>query len=148
MSGMSIVYNKLKTGGIAEDIFFEVSESGANKPYIVLLNDGIDPANTKSSGSKLDRVQIRVLCLGDRYFTTGAVKGASSLADQVRDVLDFTQTGEYEIYFQSEMSDSLKTNNNRAYIVEQTYYVFEYRTLTAQVGATNLEADLEADLNG
>lgn len=126
MSALGTIRSALVAAGITEDIYYEMSEAGANRPYIVLLNDGTDPLSTKSGSAKTDRIQVRVLCFADRYETGSGIKGAYNLGQEVRTAIDFTQESTHEIYFQSEMSDSLKTGNNRAYMVEQTYWVWNY----------------------
>jgi hypothetical protein len=126
MSAHETIYNRLVAEGITEDIYYEQSEGGANRPYIVILQDNTEPHNTHNGASTFDRVQCRVLSFGDRLITSGAVKGAKTLANEVRAALDyFVVQGTNEVYFQNEQTDSIEDKGNkRAFMVEQTYDVW------------------------
>lgn len=126
MSAHSTILTRLQAQGITEDIFYEQAADGANRPYIVILQDSTEPHNTHNGASTFDRVQCRVLSFGDRLITGSGVKGAKTLADEVRAAIDYYQVqGTTEIYFQNEQTDSVDDKGNkRAFMVEQTYDVW------------------------
>jgi len=126
MSAQQTILNRLVAQGITEDIYYEQSEGGASRPYIVIMQDTTEPHNTHNGASTFDRVQCRVLSFGDRYITSGSVKGAKNLADEVRAALDYYRAdGTAYAYFQDEQTDSIENSGNkRAFMVEQTYDVW------------------------
>lgn len=126
MSALSTIKDRLVAQGVTENIFYELASDGANRPYIVLMQDGNEPHNTHNGASTFDRVQCRVLSFGDRYETGSGIKGAKTLADQVRTAIDYYQVqGTVEVYFQNEETESVENKGNkRAYMVEQTYDVW------------------------
>lgn len=126
MSAQSTILTRLQAQGITEDIYYEQAGDGANRPYLVILQDSIEPHNTHNGASTFDRVQCRVLSFGDRLITGSGIKGAKTLADEVRAALDYyVVQGTNEIYFQNEQTDSVEDKGNkRAFMVEQTYDVW------------------------
>lgn len=125
-SASETILNRLVAQGITQDIYYEIAADGAQRPYIVILNDNTEPHNTHSGPSEFDRVQCRVLTFGDRYITGSGITGAKTLADTVRTALDYYRVdGTSYIYFQNEQTDSVNDKGNkRAYMVEQTYDVW------------------------
>jgi hypothetical protein len=126
MSAQQTILNRLVAQGITEDIYYEQSEGGASRPYIVILQDNTEPHNTHNGPSTIDRVQCRVLSFGDRLITSGGIKGAKNLADEVRTALDYYRVdGTVYAYFQNEQTESVEDKGNkRAFMVEQTYDVW------------------------
>lgn len=109
----------------ASNIYYELAQDGAERPYIVLLQDSNEPHNTHNGPSTFDRVQCRVLTFSDRYVTSGGVTGAKTLADSVRTALDYYYGTGIEVYFQNETTEAVTYKGNlRAYMVEQTYDVW------------------------
>lgn len=145
----SIIRQRLRVQNIGLNVFYEIADDGEERPYIVILQDSTEPHNTHNTASKLDRVQCRVLVFADRYETLGSIEGASNIANEIRTALDYyREENTVEIYFQNEQVDSVQNKGNkRAYMVEQYYDVWVYRTLGI-ISGTVLQADLEADLQG
>jgi hypothetical protein len=150
MSAMSIIRQRLSDQSIDHGIYYEMAEDGQDRPFIVLMEDSMEPHNTHNTASKLDRVTCRVLVFGDRYETSGSSVGAKTLADAARNALDrYVVNDTVEVYFQNEQTDSIiNSGNKRAYMVEQTYDVWVYRTFAVAAGIDVLQSDLQCDLIG
>lgn len=111
--------------GASGNIFYEVPKEGQSRPYVVLMQDSVDPKDTKNAASELDSIQVRVLYFGDNM--EADANGARTIADLGRTALDaFDGTSDSErvfISFVGELTDSFKHGNKRAYVVEQTFEV-------------------------
>ena len=150
MGAISSVRQRLQDQGIGINIFYDQATEGEERPYIVLMQDSLEPHNRHNGPSKLDRVQVRVLVFADRYETAGAIEGAYTIGGNVRAALDyFTRNNEIEVYFQNEALESVTDKGNkRAFMIEQYYDVWDYRQPDGVIVGTVLESDLEADLQG
>lgn len=122
----------------SENIFYSEAPQSIKLPFIIVDEEDIEPHDSMTGASTLDRVHARVIVYASRTNTNGNVIGSRNIADAVRSALDDINENTYggeviaDIRFTDQRSDREDVTNETRKVVYQTYEVWVRRDGTSR----------------